>query len=165
MSDFLKFLQPLTLDKVMDLEPEQLAGYILEFLNRFAVDRGHQAAGDYFTGENFIASMLGQQHRYEEPAQRTLVEAWRWLERDGFLARIGDTWFVTRRGRRVKGRVDLDAIKSADLLPRRMLHPLVSGKVWPPYLAGDYETAVFAAFKEVEIAVRKGGDILASRKN
>jgi uncharacterized protein (TIGR02391 family) len=162
MSEFLHFLKPLTLDKAMELEPEQLAGYILEFLNRYAVDRGHQAAADYFTGENFIASMLGQAHRYEEPAQRALVEAWRWLEREGFLARIGDNWFVTRRGRRAKGRVDLDAIKAADLLPRGMLHPLISGKVWPPFLAGDYETAVFAAFKEVEIAVRGAGKFAAT---
>ena len=60
MSEFLEFLKPLPLDKAMELEPEQLAGYMLEFLNRYAVDRGHQAAADYFTGENFIASMLGQ---------------------------------------------------------------------------------------------------------
>jgi uncharacterized protein (TIGR02391 family) len=154
MSDFLAFLKPLTLDNAMELEPEQLGGYILEFLNRFAIGRGPQAAADYFTAENFIASMLGHAHRYEESAQRALVEAWQWLEREGFLARISSTWFVTRRGKRVKGRADLNAIKRADLLPRGMLHPLVSGKVWPSFLAGDYENAVFAAFKEVEIAVR-----------
>jgi uncharacterized protein (TIGR02391 family) len=162
VSEFLDFLKPLTLDKAMELEPEQIAGYMLEFLNRYAADRGHQAAADYFTAENFIASMLGQAHRYEEPAQRALVEAWQWLEREGFLARIGNTWFVTRRGRRVKGRVDLDAIKAADLLPRGMLHPLISSKVWPPFLAGDYGTAVFAAFKEVEIAVRGAGGFAAT---
>jgi uncharacterized protein (TIGR02391 family) len=43
-----------------------------------------------------------------------------------------------------------------------MLHPLVSEKVWPPFLAGDYETAVFAAFKEVEIAVRGAGGFAAT---
>jgi uncharacterized protein (TIGR02391 family) len=41
-------------------------------------------------------------------------------------------------------------------LPRETLHPVVVEKVFAPYLRGDYETAVFAAFKEVEIAVRIG---------
>jgi uncharacterized protein (TIGR02391 family) len=79
------------------------------------------------------------------------------LEREGFIAPDGDEWFVTKRGKRAKNRVDLDAIRKSDSLPRKKLHPLISTKVWPPFLAGDYETAVLCAFKEVEIAVRAAG--------
>jgi len=50
--------------------------------------------------------------------------------------------------------VDLDASRRANILPRGLFHPIISSKVWAPFLHGEYETAVFCAFKEVEIAVR-----------
>jgi uncharacterized protein (TIGR02391 family) len=40
------------------------------------------------------------------------------------------------------------------LLPRGQLHPLLAERVWATFLRGDYDTAVFQAFREVEIAVR-----------
>jgi len=45
----------------------------------------------------------------------------------------------------------------ASLLPKRQLHPLIPGKVYPAFLRGDYDVAVFLAFREVEIAVRQAG--------
>jgi WD40 repeat protein len=41
---------------------------------RYADDEG-QAKADYFTGDNYIASMLGQAGRYERRPQRALLEA------------------------------------------------------------------------------------------
>ena len=40
---------------------------------------------------------------------------------------------------------------------KRQLHPTIAQKVWATFLKGDYDTAVFQAFKEVEVAVRKAG--------
>ena len=40
-----------------------------------------------------------------------------------------------------------------------MLHPAIAAKVFAPYLRADYETAVFVAFKEVEIAVRSAAKL------
>ncbi|HLN29668.1 MAG TPA: TIGR02391 family protein [Gemmataceae bacterium] len=155
-TEFLRNLAPLTLDQAIALEPEELAGYVLQVLCRYADDEG-QAKCDYFTSDNFISSMLGQTHRYEQQAQRALVEAWSWLAREGFIAAIDQTWFVTKRGRRAKTRTDLEAMRRADLLPHKLLHPTIAAKVWAPFRTGDYETAVFCAFKEVEIAVRDAG--------
>jgi uncharacterized protein (TIGR02391 family) len=42
-------------------------------------------------------------------------------------------------------------------LPKEQLHPLIATKVWATFLRGDYDTAVFQAFKEVEVAVRTAG--------
>lgn len=39
-----------------------------------------------------------------------------------------------------------------------MLHPIIAHKVWSTFIRGDYDTAVFQAFKEVEVAVRKAGN-------
>jgi uncharacterized protein (TIGR02391 family) len=43
------------------------------------------------------------------------------------------------------------------LLPQKLLHPVIAQKVWSLFLRGEYDTAVFQAFKEVEIAVREAG--------
>lgn len=43
------------------------------------------------------------------------------------------------------------------MLPKRMLHPVIAQKVWATFLRGDYDTAIFQAFKEVEVKVRSAG--------
>jgi len=39
------------------------------------------------------------------------------------------------------------------------LHPVIAQKVWSAFLRGEYDTAVFQAFKEVEVAVRNAGGV------
>ena len=53
-----------------------------------------------------------------------------------------------------ENRVD---ISKADILPKHQLHPIIAQKVWSIFLQGAYDSAVFEAFKQVEIAVRKAG--------
>jgi hypothetical protein len=43
----------------------------------------------------------------------------------------------------------------ARILPIELLPPVLVEKVWPLFLRGDHDVAVFQAFKEVEGAVRK----------
>ena len=43
-------------------------------------------------------------------------------------------------------------------LPEHELHPLIAQKVWSVFLQGDYDPAVFQAFKQVEVAVRNVGN-------
>ena len=90
------------------------------------------------------------------------MEAWFWLEREGFLApKHGpnrDVFFITRRGKRMKGSADVKAFRKANLLPKGLLHPVIAQKVWGLFLRAEYDTAVFQAFKEVEVAVRKAGN-------
>ena len=87
------------------------------------------------------------------------MEAWVWLEREGLIApRPGEQthgWvFITRRGALLKKATDLAAFRKANLLPKALLHPVIAQKVWSAFLRGEYDTAVFQAFKEVEVAVR-----------
>ena len=42
-------------------------------------------------------------------------------------------------------------------LPEHELHPVIAQKVWGIFLQGNYDLAVFQAFKQVEVAVRKAG--------
>ena len=42
------------------------------------------------------------------------------------------------------------------------MHPVLAGKVVAPFIRGDYDTAVFQAFKEVEVAVRTKANLAAT---
>ena len=46
---------------------------------------------------------------------------------------------------------------AARLLPKGQLHPSIASKVYPAFLRAEYDTAVFQAFREVEVAVRTAG--------
>ena len=97
------------------------------------------------------------------------MEAWQWLEREGFVAprptdlsrerslSMATTYFVTRRGQTIETPEALEVYRKANLLPQRQLHPIIAQKVWATFLRGDYDIAVFQGFKEVEIAVRQTG--------
>ena len=51
---------------------------------------------------------------------------------------------------------EVDASRS-DFLSQHEIHPAISSKVWSFFSHRAYDTAVFEAFKQVEIAVRKAG--------
>ena len=99
---------------------------------------------------------------YHDDIRNALMEAWIWLEREGLLApkpgREKDWVFITRRGRKMKGHHEVEAYQKAILLPRKFLHPRIGQKIWAAFLRGDYDVAVFQAFKEVEVAVRSAGN-------
>ena len=67
----------------------------------------------------------------------------------------GEWVVISRRGQKLRTRDEVDSYRQADCLPRKLLHSRIAQKVWAPFLRGDYDTAVFQAFKEVEVEVRK----------
>ena len=64
---------------------------------------------------------------------------------------------VSRRGRTINTEADFDSYRKASVLPRELLHRRIRDKVWSLFRRGDHDTAVFQAFREVEIAVRDAG--------
>jgi uncharacterized protein (TIGR02391 family) len=145
-------------DDALKLEPEELAGYVLAYL---------ASLPDHYTEaierDTFILDRLleGYSMLYRKALSNALAEAWVWLEREGFLVATpfsrGDFVFLSRRGKRIRGFADFVAYRRVTDIPVQRLHPLISQKVWPHLLHGDWETAVFIAFKEVEVAVRAEG--------
>ena len=98
-----------------------------------------------------------------EIAQATL-EAWMWLEREGFLIpRLGGDQYgwmdLSRRAKKAANRNGVAAYRKTTLLPFAELHPTIVSSVYPMFLRGDYDTAVFQAFKEVEISVRSAAKL------
>lgn len=136
---------------LISLEPEELGTALLERF-RGTSPRNTQCLF------NFI-NALQQGTRLPSEVETALTEAWWWLAREGFIVESGSSassgwYYISSRGKRALESESPIAFHQTALLPRQMLHPVISAKVFAPYLRGDYETAVFAAFKEVEIAVR-----------
>ncbi len=149
-------------EAVLSLEPEELAGVILEYFNsehsrEMDLNRRH-------FGLPHIVEKYPKEHK--KAISEALMEAWVWLEREGLLApRPGgidtDFVFITRRGKMIKKASDLEHYRKSNMLPRQLLHPVIAQKVWSNFLRGEYDTAVFQSFKEVEVAVREAGDFSA----
>ena len=143
-------------ETLLALEPEELAGSVLEIFNSSVrKERGLVSAGNFISQE----WLRDYPHEHQNDIRYALVEALVWLKNEGLLAedpgqRSPDFLFITRRGRRVKKSTDLEAYRKANLLPKELLHPVMVDKVWPLFSRGTYDTAVFQAFKEVEVAVR-----------
>lgn len=153
-------------DDLLALEAEEAAGVLLTHLNSYGDSSGH--SGVVQRGEvnryNFFND-LDQFPQYggrQAEVNRVLMEAWSWLQAEGFLVPLGahpdpHTFFLSRRAQHLKTREDFSAYRKASLLPKGQLHEVMAAKVYPAFLRGEYDTAVFQAFREVEIAVRKAG--------
>jgi uncharacterized protein (TIGR02391 family) len=64
---------------------------------------------------------------------------------------------ITDEGRRANSTVDFVAAKVRSQFSREIFHPSLPDAAWNAFRSGDYDTAVFEAFKAVESAVRKKG--------
>lgn len=144
------------IDVALDLEPEELAVYVLK----------HLSTSGKINRYNYTLSTSGDMTGYAggnlKTFQERLMEAFIWLEREMFIApkpdEQGDWRFITRRGRKVLETEDLSTYTQGSLLPSENLHPALVKNARPPFLRGDYNSAIFHAFKAVEVVVRdKGG--------
>lgn len=143
-------------DTILSLEPEELAGLALELINSantYGQSRLHTTS---FTNPEALGAF--------DPVIRdqiTLVmaEGWSWLVQEGLIApKPGDTFgwhFITRRGKQISNRTELTAYVNAVILPRKLLHPAVTKACWSAFVRGDYDTAVFQAYKELEVKIRE----------
>jgi uncharacterized protein (TIGR02391 family) len=141
---------------VLALEPEELAGFLLRVLATVKpYDNSMLHSGNFTSPEGGLA----QYPRGKHNALRTaILEAWNYLVAQGLLAPLPDRscgWhFVTRRGKATSTATSYAEFRQANLLPRALLHPALQEKIWHLFVHRDYDTAVFQAFKEVEVAVR-----------
>src|SRR5712692_2142510 len=145
-------------ETLLALEVEELAGVLLMHLN------SREDGGANLHHYNFFNDLRNTPiyPTRKDEVNRALMEAWDWLANEGFLAMRGDdsrksATFITRRGKRLKSREDLAAYRKGNLLPRGQLHPVIASRVYPAFLRGEYDTAIFQAFREVEVAVRQAG--------
>ena len=65
--------------------------------------------------------------------------------------------FVTRRGKQITSDAAAADYRKASVLPWQLIHSAVARAARASFIRGDYQTAVFQAFEEVEVAVRSAG--------
>ena len=91
-----------------------------------------------------------------------LAEAMSWLVTQGLIVidpGQPSPWYrLTRRAADLRTRADVEAFRKGRILPDELLPAIFSQKVVPLFRRGDYDVAVFQAFKEVEVAVRKSSN-------
>jgi uncharacterized protein (TIGR02391 family) len=141
---------------VLALEPEELGGVLLEHFNSMTAQEQFQ-----LNRHNFLMSteVLAYGRDPQDRLPRVFAEAWAWLERECLVAlkpNAGGSYgyFITRRGQKLIDRNASEAYRRASMLPRPLLHPRIESRVYPAFLRGAYDTAVFEALREVEVAVR-----------
>ena len=141
-------------EEILKMEPEELAPLILKYLQKQPSINRYNFC---LIQDPKIYERLG--HVGAKQYAECLMEGWTYLERQGFIApqpgQQNDWSFVTRKGKKVIEAQDFETYKQSYLLSPERLDPVLLQKVKPSFITGDYETAVFQAFKEVEVRVRK----------
>lgn len=96
--------------------------------------------------------------QYQAAITEHLIMAWQWLLRENLLIPApGNTagWVcVSSRGHKAVAKEQFDKYRHAALLPRGILHPSMSATAFSAFLRGEYDIAIFAAFRALENMVR-----------
>lgn len=130
--------------EVMAMAPSELGPWLLRYMKKNGAMTNRFNFGQVIPGGQITDRFM---------------EAWAWLEREGFIVRraqdsSGNDFFVSRAGQEVVEAEDFEAHRKAGLFPDG-LDPVLMRAVKPLFSRGDYDTAVFRAFKEVEVRIRK----------
>ena len=143
---------------LLTLQPEELGGAVLVDLNTTG------SRTEPYSYIHFIFELHRERYprNHKAAIEKAILEAWSWLVQVGLLAEEHGPsgpreFFVTRRGRGINSIEDFQRFREASILPKDLLHPLIAEKCWLTFVRGDHDTAVFQAFKEVEVAVRAAG--------
>ena len=140
--------------ELLALEPGELGRFALEFLIAQGGPSMHRAN---FATESMLRNCPPEDC---DACAKALMEAWAFLESEALIAaepaNQHGAYFVTRRGRQVAANTsEYASFLKARLFPEHSLHATIAKKTYSLFIRGEYETAIFQAMKEVEVAVRE----------
>ena len=146
---------------VQAMNSADLAGYVLESLMQSGVGSGN------WNRRNFCGAAMTDYAQPRTGGDKELgaavSAAWSWLEANGLICRNPEQdneWFVpTARGRQVRHHQALRALISAEQLPEHFLHDDILVHARPLFLQSRFDTAVFEAFKALEVAIRTAAQL------
>ena len=128
--------------------------------NRESLSGGIISIGSYHSNQNQMQPLAQSLDKAGRDAFN-LLEKWGIAEaapgtngRNGYM-------ILTDKGKATNERTDFERTRVRCLLKEEMLHPLLRGKIFGYFAVDDLGTAVFEAFKAVEIAVREAGNFAA----
>ena len=151
-------------DVLVLLAPEELAETVL------AIVYDQKAHHELVHVSSIAEQVHGTRHanngypqtRHDD-AKVALAEAWNWLVVNGLLVPepglngSNGHMLLSRRGRQLLSSNSFKTYARSVAFPKSLLHPSIASEVWLDIIRGDVETAVFKAFRAVEIAVREVG--------
>lgn len=147
-------------EPVLQLTPKEVAWIILEIVKSWDANQLHQNMNHH----NFSSTEVAAYSRLRQEVANVLAEGWAWLVREClFVPRPGafNQMMLSRKAKELGSRKQLETHRRANLLSG-MLHPSIEQESKAAFLRGEYETAIFNAFKEVEVAVRRAGGFTAN---
>jgi uncharacterized protein (TIGR02391 family) len=134
----------------------RLENPITGMLNRNSVAEGVMSVASFHSMQNprDLATRINKAAR----EALALLERWGLAEpADGMNGRNG-YMVLTEKGKTTRERTDFERIRMRGFLREEMLHPLLQGRIYNYFASDDLGTAVFEAFKTVEIEVRGAGN-------
>lgn len=141
---------------LISLAPEELASQILTAIPV----RTNQG----MFNRDSISRFASEYSYRQDEVELAITEAWRWLEINMFFVPASgingqNGWFVLgRRGRAaLEDPQQFAAYTKAAEFPRELLNSAIAERVWAALARGEYDAAVFYAFRSVEEAVRRAG--------
>ena len=152
-------------EEVLALSPPMLGGFLLEHLETIRgtdireSERSFEMTGTcYDIAENYKKRGFGR----TKDLSRAIAEAWNWLLVEGHLALDPEqsghlSCFVTRRGIECSTHEGVEQYQQRRLFSADLLTKTIQNLCFADYLAGDFESAVLKAFRQVEIEVRTVG--------
>ena len=143
---------------LLELPIEEAAGLLLEVLisGKDNLKRyGHPSLP-------VIISVMqnGYGAQISKELERKIATAWQWLLSEAMICPTPDQngingcIFVTELGEQNANRDLAAQYTKSQLLSREHLHPAIQDTVLPLYIRSQYDTAIFEAYKAVEVATR-----------
>ncbi|HVW74763.1 MAG TPA: TIGR02391 family protein [Rhizomicrobium sp.] len=156
---------------LLALAPEELAPRLLEViksqLQNGMINRDNLGYG-MFRGEPAATNNQNAYPREKRPQiELAITEAFSWLEANRLLIPAAglngnNGWrILSRQAQEIDG-AQLTNLAAANSFPKILLHPTLRDQVWNNLIRGEYDTAVFVAFKSVEVRVREAGGYTAA---
>lgn len=144
-------------DALLALEPSELGLAILPVIQAFLRGRSDLLGENDFLKKTVGA--YGEQQR--DDVREAIREAWAWLIGQGLLIvderyiRPHDYVVLSRSAKLLVSRGDPRRLFARRKIPKEHLHPAMRAAVWPLYHRGEYELAIVAAMRSVEVEVRR----------
>lgn len=163
----MKTLQDLIPDPemILDMEPEDIAPYLLELAKTQAQSAGFNINNAVLTtrGIGMAAENGFAYDKYESQINLIVNEGWNWLRVHGLLIPASgmngaNGWLVpSRRALKMKSPADFASFCDAAAFPKSLLHPSIADRVWRHLARQEFDVAVLIAFRTVEEEVRRLG--------
>jgi len=144
---------------LLALETPELAGVVLEQLTSLRGGEESMFHLGNFTNDHSTSHFSSFPVEHRKTISYRLAEAWSWLIAHGLIAprpHDGENgWvFVTELGKRTRDAGGLREYRKALYLPKERLHPSIANRCFGHFLRGLFDTAVFEAYKALEITIR-----------